>query len=62
VFKERSRFTVNSLSKLFYGPVYLRGIWLGRFPPNPSLKEYFLEFTNNILPSVIITEAFNNLA
>jgi hypothetical protein len=26
VFKERSRFTVNSLSELFYGPVYLRGI------------------------------------
>ena len=26
VFKERSRFTVNGLSKPFYGPIYLRGI------------------------------------
>ena len=26
VFKERSCFTVNSLSKLFYGLVYLRGV------------------------------------
>jgi hypothetical protein len=62
VFEERSRFTVNGLSEPFYGPVYLRGIWLGRFPPNPSLKEYLLEFTNDVLPSVIIAEAFDNLA
>jgi hypothetical protein len=29
ILKEGSRFTVNSLSELFYRPVYLRGIWLG---------------------------------
>jgi hypothetical protein len=61
VLKEGSRFAVDSLSKAFYGPVYLRGIRLGRFPPNPSLKEYLLEFTNDIFPSIIITEALNNL-
>jgi hypothetical protein len=62
VLEEGSRFTVNGLSKPFCGPIYLRGIWLGRFPPNPSLKEHLLELTNNIFSSVIITEAFNNLS
>ena len=52
---------VNSLSELFYGPIYLRGIQLSWFLLNPSLKEYLLEFTNDILPSIIITEALNNL-
>jgi hypothetical protein len=62
VFEERSRFTVNGLSEPFCGPVHLRGVWLGRFPPNPSLKEYLLEFTDDVLPSVIIAEAFDNPA
>jgi hypothetical protein len=61
VLEEGSRFAVNGLSEPFYGPVHLRGIWLGRFPPNTSLKEYPLEFTNDVFPSVIVTEALNDL-
>jgi len=61
VFEEGSRFAVNGLSEPFYGPVHLRGIWLGWFLPNPSFKEYLLEFTDDILPSVIITEALDDL-
>ena len=61
VLEERSRFAVNSLSEPFYGPVHLRGVWLGRFPPDTSLKEYLLEFTNDVFSSIIVIEAFNDL-
>jgi hypothetical protein len=60
VLEKGSRFAVNSLSKAFCGPVHLRSIWLGRFPPDPGLKEYLLEFTDDVFPSVIIAEAFDD--
>jgi hypothetical protein len=57
-----SRFAINGLSKTFYGSVHLRSIWLGRFLPDPGFKEYLLEFTDDVFPSVIIAEAFDDPA
>jgi hypothetical protein len=62
VLEKGSRFTVNSLSKVFCGPIHLRSIWLSRFLPDPGLKEYLLELTDDVFPSVIVTEVLNDLA